>query len=363
MNLPFQIVGIDHVGFIVGNAKQAAHYYQSLFGFQRVAYRGLETGDRETVSYVLRQNAICYVFHTPLTPESELNEHLRLHGDGVWDIALRVNDARAAWEHTTARGAESVREPETITDDHGPVTLAAIRTYGDTIHTFVERTSYRGLFMPGYVRTLSPVHATPVGLEAVDHIVGNQPEGEMETVVKWYQEVFNFHRFWTVDDKDISTEYSSLRSVVVSDFEERIKMPINEPARGRRKSQIEEYIDFYRGPGVQHIAMSTSDIIRTVRELTARGVEFLPIPPSYYDALPDRVGEIDEDISDLAELGILADRDDDGYLLQLFTKPLEDRPTLFLEVIQRKGSKSFGKGNFKALFESIEREQARRGNL
>jgi 4-hydroxyphenylpyruvate dioxygenase len=363
MNLPFQIVGIDHVGFIVGNAKQAAHYYQSLFGFERVAYRGLETGDRETVSYVLRQNNICFVLSTPLTPESDLNEHIRMHGDGVHDIAFRVNDARSAWEYTTGQGAISIREPHTISDDHGPVTLATIRTYGDTVHTFVERTRYRGLFMPGFVRTLSPLKTQPIGLQSIDHVVGNLPEGEMETVVKWYQKIFQFHRFWTVDDKDISTEYSSLRSVVVADHDERIKMPINEPASGKRKSQIEEYIDFYRGPGVQHIAMSTGDIIGTVRKLTARGVEFLLIPPSYYEVLPDRIGEIDEEIKELADLGILVDRDDDGYLLQLFTKPLEDRPTLFLEVIQRKGSKSFGKGNFKALFESIEREQARRGNL
>lgn len=363
MQLPFQIVGVDHIEFVVGNAKQAAHYYQTLFGFERVAYRGLETGDRESVHYVLQQNNIRFVFSTPLFSDSPLNDHLRLHGDGVRDIALRVNDARAAWEHTTGRGAISLREPETVSDDHGAVVLSTIRSYGDTVHTFVERTDYRGLFLPGYVRSRSPVRTNPVGLNTFDHIVASHPEGEMEEAAQWYQKVFNFHRYWTVDDKDNSTEFSSLRSVVVADQDERIKMPMNEPASGKRKSQVQEYLDFYGSPGVQHIAMTSRDIIATVRQLIANGVEFLPIPRSYYESLSDRVGSIDEEIKDLAELGILVDRDDDGYLLQLLTKPVVVRPTLFFEVMQRKGSKSFGKGNYKALFESIAREQAQRGNL
>lgn len=363
MQLPFQIVGIDHIDFVVGNAKQAAHYYMALFGFERIAYRGLETGDRESAHYLLQQNNIRFVFSTPLTPGSPLNDHLRLHGDGVRDIAFRVNDAQLAWEHTTSRGATSVREPETVSDSHGKVVLSTIQAYGDTVHTFVERKEYRGLFLPGYVRIKSPLKARPVGLRTLDHIVSNQPEGKMEEIVQWYQKVFNFHRFWTVDDKDISTEYSALRSIVVADEDERIKMPINEPAKGKGISQIQEYIDFYAGPGIQHIAMSTNNIIDTVSRLCENGVEFLSIPRSYYRTLVDRVGTIDEEIMDLARLGILVDRDDDGYLLQLFTKPVEDRPTLFFEVIQRRGSKSFGKGNFKALFEAIEREQERRGNL
>jgi 4-hydroxyphenylpyruvate dioxygenase len=363
MQLPFQIVGIDHIEFIVGNAKQAAHYYQTLFGFEQVAYSGLETGNRDSVHYVLQQNNIRFVFSTPLVPDSPLNDHLRLHGDGVRGIALRVNDARAAWEHTTGQGAISLQEPETTSDDHGEVVLSTIQSFGDTVHTFVERTDYRGLFLPGYVRSRSTVRTRSVGLNTIDHIVASQPEGEMEDVAQWYQKVFNFHRYWTVDDKDISTEYSSLRSVVVADQDEHIKMPMNEPAPGMRRSQVQEYLDFYGGPGVQHIAMTSKDIIATVRQLIANGVGFLPIPRSYYETLHDRVGNIDEDIKELAELGILVDRDDDGYLLQLLTKPVEVRPTLFFEVMQRKGSKSFGKGNYKALFESLALEQAQRGNL
>jgi len=363
MKAPFEILGFDHIGYLVGNAKQAAFYYQSLFGFELVAYRGLETGNRDMVSYVLRQNKIQLVLNSPLLAESELNEQLCLHGDGANDIAFKVSDARAAWKHTMSRGAESVREPTETSDDNGVVVTAAVRTYGDTVHTFVERANYNGVFLPGYAEAESLTKVTPVGIEVVDHIVGNQPDGEMEKVANYYQEVFGFHRLWTVDDKDVHTEYSSLRSIVVADDREIIKMPINEPADGRSKSQIQEYVDYYSGPGVQHVAMLTGDIIATVGTLRERGVEFLPTPRSYYEGLEERVGKIDEDIDVLADLGILVDRDEDGYLLQIFTKPVQDRPTLFYEVIQRKGARSFGVGNFKALFESIEREQARRGNL
>ena len=363
MGLPFQVLGFDHVGFIVGNAKQAAQYYRCLLGFDLVAYKGLETGDRDLASYAMRQNEVTFVFTSPLLPGSDLNEHLRLHGDGVGDIAFTVDDARTAWEHATRHGAVSAAEPRVVSDDRGEVVTAAIRTYGDTIHTFVERTRYNGVFLPGFERAEVPGPAEPAGLEIVDHIVGNQPEGRMEPVADWYQDVFGFHRMWTVDDDDIHTEYSSLRSIVVADDREIIKMPINEPARGKRKSQIQEYVDYYSGPGVQHVALLTGDIISTVRKLTENGVDFLPTPRAYYDTLEKRVGKIDEDVDVLADLGILVDRDDDGYLLQIFTMPVQDRPTLFFEAIQRKGARSFGKGNFKALFESIEREQARRGNL
>ncbi len=363
MNLPFQIVGVDHIGFIVGNAKHAAHYFQTLFGFNYVAYSGLETGDREVVSYVVQQNNIRFVFNSPLVPGSPLNEHLRLHGDGVRDIALRVNDARSAWEHTTGQGAISLSEPTTISDDNGTVVISAIHAFGDTVHTFVERKDYRGLFLPGYVKAKPSLRNHPVGLHSIDHIVGSHPEGDTEEIAAWYQKVFNFHRYWTVDDKDISTEYSALRSVVVADQDERIKIPLYEPASAERKSQVQEFLDFYGGAGIQHIAMTSTDIVATVRKLIANGVEFLPIPRSYYDRLPERVGRIEEKIDNLARLRILVDRDDDGYLLQLLTKPVEVRPTLFLEVIQRRGSRSFGRGNYKALFESIAREQEQRGNL
>ncbi len=363
MNAPFEILGFDHVAYLVGNAKQAAYYYQSQFGFELVAYRGLETGDREMASYVLKQNKCFFVLSSPLVADSELHEQLRLHGDGAIDIGMTVADARAAWEHTTGKDAISVREPHVVSGENGDVVLASIKTYGDTVHTFVERKNYSGVFLPGYEPAESLVRVEPVGLEIIDHIVGNQPDGEMEQVATWYQNVFGFKRMWTVDDDDIQTDYTSLRSIVVADDREIIKMPINEPAPGKKKSQIQEYVDYYSGAGVQHVALLTGDIIATVSELRERGVEFLPTPRTYYEELEDRVGKFDEDINVLADLGILVDRDDDGYLLQIFTKPVQDRPTLFYEVIQRKGARSFGKGNFKALFESIEREQERRGNL
>ncbi|MCF7902815.1 MAG: 4-hydroxyphenylpyruvate dioxygenase [Candidatus Marinimicrobia bacterium] len=358
----FQIHGTDYVQFIVGNAKQAARYYEKLYGFKITAYQGLETGNREATSYLLQQNKIRFLLTTPLTPESQLNDHLYKHGDAVKDVAFWVDNARAAWEYATGHGAESVREPREVSDEYGKVVLAAIKTYGDTIHTFVERSNYNGVFLPGF-EMVDGGEVSKTGLKFIDHIVGNQPDGQMEPAVNWYQTVLDFHRFWTVDDKDISTEYSALRSIVVANDNERIKMPINEPADGLKKSQIQEFVDYYGGPGVQHIAMDTSNIIQTVRQLRKNGVDFLDTPQSYYDALPGRVGEIDEDIRTLADLGILVDADDDGYMLQIFTKPILDRPTVFFEIIQRKGSQSFGKGNFKALFESIEREQARRGNL
>ena len=363
MTRPFKLLGFDHIGFIVGNAKQATHYYESVFGFHRAAYRGLETGEREVTSYVLQQNDVKFVLNTPLHGGSPLNDHLRHHGDGVFNIAFGVDDAKAAWQHTTSRGATSVQEPTNESDDNGEVITAAIRTYGDTIHTFVQRVSYDGPFLPGFQKDESKIKIEPVGLQFVDHAVGNQPDGKMEEVVNWYQDIFGFKRLWTVDDDDISTEFSALRSVVVSDEDEVIKMPINEPAEGRRKSQIQEYVDYYDGPGVQHLALYTDDLITTIRDLRAKGVDFLPTPQTYYKTLKDRVGKIDEDMAVLADLDILVDKDEDGYLLQLFTRPVQDRPTLFYEFIQRKGARSFGKGNFKALFESIEREQELRGNL
>lgn len=363
MKPPFQIMGTDHVRFIVGNAKQAAHYYQTLYGFQAEAYRGLETGDREKAAYVVKQNKIRFVFTSPYKPNSAMNTHLMLHGDGVRDVAFWVDDARAAWEYTTGNGAASHQAPTTFEDEHGSVVLATIHTYGDTLHTFVQRNDYRGTFLPGFIPWESGVRSEPLGLNFIDHFVGNQPEGEMEKIAKWYENVLGFHRFWTVDDKDISTEFSALRSIVVANENERIKMPINRPAQGMRKSQIEEFVEYYTGPGVQHIAMDTKDIVQTVTEMRKRGVEFLDTPGTYYEMLGERVGKIDESIRDLAKNGILVDRDQHGYMLQIFTKPVQDRPTLFFEIIQRKGCSGFGKGNFKALFESIEREQERRGNL
>ena len=363
MNAQFEFIGFDHVRYIVGNARQAAHYYQAMFGFELVACRGLETGDRDVASYVLQQKKIRFVLDTPYLADSALNDALRAHGDGVRDIALAVDDAEAAWKYTTERGAVSVREPAEISDGQGSVVTASIQTYGDTVHTFVQRKQYSGVFLPGYEPAAFRTRTEPVGVHVIDHIVGNQPDGEMETIADFYRDVFGFHRLWTVDDDDIQTDYSSLRSIVVADDREIIKMPINEPAEGKKKSQIQEYVDYYSGAGVQHIAMLTGDVIATVSKMRDNGVDFLPTPTTYYEELPDRVGEIDEDIDVLADLGILVDRDDDGYLLQIFTKPVQDRPTLFYEVIQRKGARSFGKGNFKALFESIEREQERRGNL
>jgi 4-hydroxyphenylpyruvate dioxygenase len=356
--------GTDYVEYYVGNARQAAHFYRTAFGFALAAYRGPETGTRDRASYVLVQNKIRLVLTTALDPDHPISEHVRRHGDGVRDIALWVDDAEAAWRETTRRGARSVREPEMLRDEHGEARLAAIATYGDTIHTFVERRNYTGVFLPGFVAVPGPDRlAQQVGLKHIDHMVGNVGWGEMNRWVEFYERVMGFKMFKHFDDKDISTEYSALMSKVMSNGNERVKFPINEPAEGKRKSQIEEYLEFYHGPGVQHVAMATDNIIETVRALRDQGVDFLRVPSTYYEDLLARVGHIDEPIADLQELGILVDRDDEGYMLQIFTRPVEDRPTLFYEVIQRKGSRSFGKGNFKALFEAIEREQARRGNL
>jgi len=356
--------GTDYVEFYVGNARQAAHYYRSAFGFSLEAYRGPETGTRDRASYVLAQHKIRFILTTPLEPGHPIADHIRLHGDGVRDIALWVDDADSAWRETTRRGARSVREPETLRDEHGEARIASIAAYGDTIHSFVERRNYGGVFLPGFTAVEgADAVARPVGLKHVDHIVGNVGWGQMDRCVEFYHDVMGFKMFKHFDDKDISTEYSALMSKVMSNGNERVKFPINEPAAGKRKSQIEEYLEFYHGPGVQHIAMATGDIVATVAAMRRQGVEFLRVPSTYYEDLLERTGPIDEPIADLRELGILVDRDDEGYMLQIFTRPVADRPTLFYEVIQRKGSRSFGKGNFKALFEAIEREQAQRGNL
>lgn len=358
------INGTDHVEFFCGNAKQTAHFYRSAFGFRLVAYCGPETGVRDRASYVLQQDKIRLLLTTALHPDHPVSEHVRIHGDGVRDIALWVDDAESAFNETTKRGARPVMEPTTYRDDHGEVKKAAIGIYGDTVHTFVERKNYRGVFMPGYKAVEGPdIVARPVGLKYIDHMVGNVGWNQMNVWVKFYEDVMGFKMFKHFDDKDISTEYSALMSKVMSNGNERIKFPINEPAHGKRKSQIEEYLDFYNGPGVQHIAMATDNIIDTVTKLRDQGIDFLRVPGTYYDELQSRVGKIDEPVDELSKLGILVDRDDEGYMLQIFTKPVEDRPTLFYEIIQRKGSRSFGKGNFKALFEAIEREQALRGNL
>lgn len=359
----FPINGTDYIEFWVGNAKQSAMFYRAAFGFRLVGYRGPETGVRDRASYLLQQDKLRFVLTSALGPESEIADHVHRHGDGVKDMAFWVDDARAAHAVAIARGATSARDPEVLQDEGGEVVIAAIRTYGDTIHSIVERKNYRGLFLPGFVPVDSPLQSAGTGLKYVDHCVGNVELGRMNHWVKFYEDVLGFTNILTFDDKTISTEYSALMSKVMSNGNGRIKFPINEPAEGRRKSQIDEYLDFYRGPGVQHVAVATDDIITTVRDLLARGVEFLTVPATYYDTVLDRVGTIDEEISALAELGILVDRDDEGYLLQIFTKPVQDRPTLFYEIIQRKGAKSFGAGNFKALFEAIEREQERRGNL
>ncbi len=356
--------GTDYVEFYVGNARQAAHYYRTAFGFRLAGYRGPETGTRDRASYVLVQDKVRFVLTTPLDPDHSIARHINLHGDGVRDIALWVDDAEAAWRETTKRGAVSVREPETLRDQHGEVRVSAIAIYGDTIHTFVERRNYTGVFLPGFVPAeTEDTVARPVGLKYIDHMVGNVGWGEMNRWVNFYRDVLGFRMFKHFDDNDISTEFSALMSKVMSNGNDRVKFPINEPAEGKRKSQIEEYLEFYRGPGVQHIAMATDNIIETVAALRRQGVDFLRVPSTYYDDLLSRTGPIDEPIAALKELGILVDRDDEGYMLQIFTRPVEDRPTLFYEVIQRKGSRSFGKGNFKALFEAIEREQAKRGNL
>jgi 4-hydroxyphenylpyruvate dioxygenase len=358
------INGTDYVEFYVGNARQAAHYYRSALGMTLVAYSGPETGKRDRASYVVQQGKIRFVLTTPLSGDHDISKHINNHGDGVHDIALWVDEAASAYRETLKRGARSAQEPITLKDDYGEVTTAAIHTYGDTIHTFVERKNYRGIFMPGYQEVKGPDSvARPVGLKYIDHMVGNVGWGEMNRWVKFYQDVMGFRLYQHFDDKDISTEYSALMSKVMANGNGRIKFPINEPAHGKRKSQVEEYIEFYRGPGVQHIACATDNILETVDKMQQQGLEFLRVPHAYYLDLPSRVGKIDEPINELAALGILVDRDDEGYMLQIFSKPVEDRPTLFFEVIQRKGSKSFGKGNFKALFEAIEREQALRGNL
>ncbi len=360
---PFPINGTDYIEFWVGNAKQACHYYRTAFGFQWVGYSGPETGVRDRASYLLVQDKVRFVFTTALGPASPIAEHHLRHGDGVRDLALWVDDAREAYRHATAHGAVSVREPTVLSDQDGEVVIAAIRTYGDTIHSLVERRHYRGLFLPGFVPVAPRYQPPPVGLRYVDHCVGNVELGKMNEWVAFYERVMGFKNLISFDDKDISTEYSALMSKVMANGNERIKFPINEPARGKKKSQIEEYLEYYGGPGVQHVAITTDNIIETVSALRDRGVEFLQVPRTYYDTLLDRVGKIDEALEPLAELGILVDRDDEGYLLQIFTKPVQDRPTLFYEIIQRKGARSFGKGNFKALFEAIEREQAARGNL
>lgn len=360
--LPLQ--GTDYVEFYVGNAKQAAHYYMSAFGFQAIAYAGPETGVKDRASYVVRQHKLTFVLTTPIRSDNEIAGHIYKHGDGVKVLALRVDDATDAWEQTTKRGGKSCREPQRLQDEYGEVVLSGIHTYGDTVHLFVERKNYNGLFMPGYRAWSNPHFApTDTGLLYVDHCVGNVGWNQMNPWVKFYEEVMGFRNILSFDDEDISTEYSALMSKVMSNGNGFVKFPINEPAEGKKKSQVEEYLEFYNGEGVQHVAMATSDIVKTVRELMNRGVEFLKVPTSYYDDLLDRVGKIDEDLEPLKELGILVDRDNEGYLLQLFSKPVQDRPTLFFEIIQRKGAKSFGKGNFKALFEAIEREQAARGNL
>jgi 4-hydroxyphenylpyruvate dioxygenase len=355
--------GTDHVEFYVGNARQSAYYYRAAFGYKLVAYAGPETGLRDRASYVLQQDKIRLVLTTPLRSDHEMNKHVVKHGDSVRDIALWVDDAASAWHETTRRGAVSAREPFEISDQHGVVKMASIKTYGDTIHTFVERKNYTGPFLPGYEAVLEDKISRPVGLKYVDHMVGNVGWDEMNQAVDFYANVMGFRLWQHFDDADISTEYSALMSKVMANGNGRVKFPINEPAEGRRKSQIEEYLDFHNGPGVQHMALATDNIIETVGKLQAQGVEFLTVPTSYYEELQGRVGKIDEDVHDLERLGILVDRDDEGYMLQIFTKPVEDRPTLFFEIIQRKGSKSFGKGNFKALFEAIEREQSKRGNL
>lgn len=358
------INGTDYIEFYVGNAKQAAHYYKTAFGFQEVAYACLETGVRDRASYVLQQGKIRLVLTSGLKSDSPICQHAMKHGDGVKILALWVDDAYDAFEQTTKRGGKPYMEPTTVTDEFGEVKMAGIYTYGETIHMFIERKNYNGPFMPGYVKSESTYQPTDCGLLYVDHCVGNVGWNRMNETVQWYQDVMGFVNILSFDDKQINTEYSALMSKVMSNGNGYSKFPINEPAEGKKKSQVEEYLDFYEGEGVQHIAVATKDIIKTVTELKARGVEFLSAPPeAYYDMIPERVGEIDEDIKKLQNLGILVDCDEEGYLLQIFTKPVEDRPTLFYEIIERHGAQSFGAGNFKALFEALEREQDRRGNL
>ena len=362
------LLGTDYVEFYVGNAKQAAHYYKTAFGFQSFAYAGLETGMKDRVSYVVKQDKIKLVLTTALNSESPIGEHVKKHGDGVKVIALWVDDATKSWEETTKRGAVSYMEPTVEKDEFGEVVRSGIYTYGETVHIFVERKNYNGTFLPGFQKWESDYNPEPLGLKYIDHMVGNVGWGEMNTWVKWYEDVMGFVNFLSFDDTQIHTEYSALMSKVMSNGNGRIKFPINEPAEGKKRSQIEEYLDFYEGPGAQHIAVATDDIISTVTQLRARGVEFLSAPPQeYYDAIPERLGVhmdmMKEDLKVLQSLSIMIDADEEGYLLQIFTKPVEDRPTLFYEIIQRMGARGFGAGNFKALFESIEREQEKRGTL
>jgi 4-hydroxyphenylpyruvate dioxygenase len=357
------ILGTDHIEFYVGNARQASLFYQHCMGFECVAYAGPETGVKDRASYVLQQNKVRFVLTTALRADSEIARHVHKHGDGVKVLALWVEDARKSFTETTSRGAIAASEPQIIKDEFGEVVTASIRTYGETIHTFVERKNYSGPFLPGFKPYQSSFRVTPAGLKYVDHCVGNVELGKMNEWVRFYENVMGFKLLITFDDNDISTEYSALMSKVVSNGNGYIKFPINEPARGKKKSQIEEYLEFYQGAGVQHIAVATDDIVFTVSELRKRGMEFLYVPDTYYEDVMERVGSIEEDLKDLKKLNILIDRDEEGYLLQIFSKPVQDRPTLFFEIIERNGAKSFGKGNFKALFESIEREQALRGNL
>lgn len=357
--------GFDHLEFYVGNAKQSSLYYQYVLGFTLTAYSGLETGNKEKASYVIEQGKVRFVLSTPLQPDGFISEHIKIHGDGVRDIALEVDDAARAYNETVKRGAKGILEPTELNDEHGILIKSAIQIYGDTIHSFIERKNYKGMFMPGYISAEKKAvkGITNVGLRSIDHIVGNVELGKMNEWVKFYAYTMGFSQLVSFDDKDISTEYTALMSKVMQNGTGKIKFPLNEPAPGKKKSQIEEYLDFYKSPGVQHIAMTTTDVVKTVGDLQSRGVEFLKVPTSYYRELQGRVGKIDENVDELEKLGVLVDRDDDGYLLQIFSKPVEDRPTLFIEVIQRKGARSFGKGNFKALFEAIEREQALRGTL
>jgi 4-hydroxyphenylpyruvate dioxygenase len=357
------LLGTDHIEFYVGNAKQAAHYYQSAFGFQPLAYAGPETGVKDKVSYVLRQNKIKLVFTTALRGASPIAEHFTCHGDGVRIIALGVDDAAVAYRETVSRGANPYVQPSVLKDKYGEAVVSGIHTYGDTVHLFVERKNYDGFFLPGFAKWDPHYQAGGTGLMHIDHCVANVGWNRMQHWVKFYENIMGFKNILSFDDKDISTEYSALMSKVMSNGNGYVKFPINEPAKGKKKSQVEEFLEFYRGEGVQHIAMATGNIIQTVTALRDRGVEFLKVPGSYYKNLLKRVGSIDEDISPLEKLGILVDRDEEGYLLQIFTRPVQDRPTMFFEIIQRKGATSFGKGNFKALFQAIEREQEARGNL
>jgi 4-hydroxyphenylpyruvate dioxygenase len=361
MENPLKLKRIHHVEFWVGNARQAAYFYRKAFGFSQIAYSGLETGQRRRASYAMRQGKATFLLTTPMTSDDVVAEHIRKHGDGVRDIALEVADADQAFAEAVSRGAKPAEEPHDDKDEHGAIRRAAVHTYGDTVHSLISYKDYKGPFLPGFVA--APVAGDDCGILRIDHIVGNVELGEMQHWADYYTRVFGFHRYITFDDKDISTEYSALMSIVMSDDSQSVKFPINEPATARNKSQIQEYIEAYGGPGAQHIALQCRDVIQTVDKLQRNGLEFLRVPDAYYDLLPSRVGPLEESLSQLRALGILVDRDEEGYLLQIFSKPVEDRPTVFFEVIQRKGSRGFGKGNFKALFESIEKEQARRGNL